>query len=249
MTSNRINFVHPAVIAVWAAIIAAGHFFPTIPILGTGGTFSLSSALFPLSGIFFGPIAGSLCSAAGGFIGNLIAPYTAWMGPFTFIIGMTTSFTSGCIAWSKGLPVVIKSNGSFIFNGGILVYLIGTILWFTQKIGQTSFFIPVFIYGLGFTIMICGFIFSQKFFLSPSRLLKFLAVWICSFGGIIGGATAGNFFTLVLYEMPNEFWKVMVFVQPLERAIFATGAMLIGVPLLEGFKKIGISAGPQNNEN
>jgi hypothetical protein len=48
--------------------------------------------------------------------------------------------------------------------------------------------------------------------------------------------------------MPNEFWKVMAVVQPAERAIFATGATLIGVPLLEGLKKIGINAGPQYNE-
>ena len=241
---NNIRSVHPAVIAVWAAVIAAGHFLPTIPILGTGGTFSISSALFPLSGIFFGPVAGALCSAAGGFLGNLIAPHTAWMGLFTFIMGTTTSFTSGCIAWGKWPPVVIKGNGSFIINGGIIVYIAGTILWFTQEIGRHSFFIPVISYGLGFAAMITGFFLSRQLFSSPGRLSKFPAIWLCSFGGIIGGATIGNFFTLVLYEMPKEFWTALAFVQPAERAVFALGAMLIGVPLMEGLKKTGIPVGP-----
>ena len=123
MKDNFKNSLHPAVVAVWAAVVAAGHLLPAIPILGTGSTFSLASSLSPLSGIFFGPIAGALCSAAGGFIGNLIAPHTAWMGLGTFILGTITAFTSGCIAWGKWPPVAISGSGNFIINGGIIVYM------------------------------------------------------------------------------------------------------------------------------
>ena len=40
----------------------------------------------------------------------------------------------------------------------------------------------------------------------------------------------------------------MIIISPVERAIFATGAMLVGAPLMSGLNKIGIYVGPQNEE-
>ena len=243
---NKLINVHPAVIAVWAALVASGYLLPSIPITGTGSFFSLSSALNPLSGILFGPLAGALCSAAGGFAGNLIAPHTAWMGPFTFIIGTVTAFTTGCIAWGDFPPVSINKNGGFIFNGGIIVYVIGTILWFTQEIGRSVFIFPLVFYGIGFVFLILGIIFSKKMFASKVKFLKFPAVFICSFSGLVGGASIGNFFSLVLYKQPAELWIYLTAAAPIERAVFSLGAVLIGVPVLEGLNKIGIPCGVQS---
>jgi len=240
--------IHPAIVAVWAAIVAAGHILPTVPIWGTGSSFSLSSALSSLSGIFFGPIAGALCSAIGGFLGSLIAPHTAWLGLWTFIIGTTTAFTAGSIAWGKWPPVKVSEHGDLIINGGIIVYLIGTILWFSQELGRSVISYPLTYYGLGFAVMIVGFIFARRMFTSSIKTLKFLAIWLCAFGGLIGGATVGNFFTLLLYKLPKEIWVTLILVSPVERAIFALGAMLVGAPLLTGLNKIGIFVGPQNEE-
>jgi len=248
MKNKLTGNIHPAIVAVWAAVLAAGHILPTIPIFGTGGTFSISSALTPLSGILFGPIAGALCSAAGGFLGNLIAPQTAWMGMATFIIGMTTAFTAGCIAWGKWPPITISGNGSFVVNGGIIVYIIGTILWFTQETGRAVTSYPIIYYGLGFIASLAGIIFAGRMYKSKIAFLKFPAIWLCAFGGLIGGATVGNFFSLILYRQPREFWLGLTIVSPIERTFFALGAMLVGVPLLAALNKIGIFVGPQNEE-
>ncbi|MDR0442628.1 MAG: ECF transporter S component [Treponema sp.] len=241
---KRFSNIHPAVIAVWAAIVAAGHALPTIPIWGTGSPFSLNSVLSPLSGIFFGPIAGAFCSAAGGFIGSLFAPHTAWLGPWTFIVGTVTAYTSGCIAWGKWPPVTISGNGSFIINGGVIVYITGTILWFTQEIGRSVVIFPIVFYGLGFIAFIAGNIFSSMMFASSKKYMRFPAIWLCAFGGLIGGASVANFFFLILYKLPKENWYALAFAAPVERAVFAAGAMLVGVPLLTGLEKIGIFAGP-----
>jgi len=248
MDNKMTGSIHPAVAAVWAAVIAAGHILPAFPILGTGSNFSLSLVLLPLSGILFGPVAGALCSAAGGFIGTLIAYNTAWMGMGTFIIGTTSAFTAGCIAWGKWPPVAISGNGSFIVNGGIIVYIVGTILWFTQEIGRSVVGFPLVYYGLGFIASLAGIIFAPRMFRSKRGFLKFPAIWLCAFGGLVGGATVGNFFSLVLYKLPAEIWKVLTIQAPIERAVFAAGATLAGVPLLTGLNKIGISAGPQTEE-
>lgn len=240
--------VHPALVAVWSAVVAAGHIIPSIPMLGTGSNFSLTAALSPLSGILFGPIAGALCSAAGGFIGSLIAPHTAWMGMGTFIIGTTSAFTSGCIAWGSWPPVSISRRGNFIVNGGIIVYAIGTILWFTQETGRSVIRFPLVYYGAGFAAMMAGSIFAGKMLAGRRKALYFPALWVCAFGGLIGGATVGNFFSLLLYKLPRETWLYLTVAAPIERAVFSLGAMLIGAPLLAGLPKIGIFIGPQARE-
>ena len=240
--------IHPAVIAAWAAIVAAGHLLPTIPIQGTGSSFSLTSVLSPLSGIFFGPIAGALCAAAGGFIGSLIAPHTAWLGLGTFIIGTVTAFTSGCIAWGRWPLVTVDRCGHIIINGAIIIYIIGTILWFTQELGRSVILYPLVYYGAGFLAIIAGSLLTGIAMRRTSKALQFPALWLASFGGMIGGATIGNFFTLILFSLPREAWMALTVISPLERGVFSLGATLIGVPLLIGLPKIGVMVGPPQEE-
>ena len=101
--AKEIGSIHPAVIAAWAALISVGNLLPSLPIVGTGGTFSVSSALIPLAGILFGPVGGAICAAIGGFIGQLIAPHTAWLGIITFVVGAFNAFVAGHV--SRGRPV------------------------------------------------------------------------------------------------------------------------------------------------
>jgi len=240
--------VHPAIIALWAAVIAAGYLLPAFPIIGTGGTFSFSNVLSPLAGIFFGPLAGALCAAVGGIIGSLIAPHTAWMGFGTFILGTITAFTSGCVAFGKLPFVKVNESGNFVINGAIIIYITGTILWFTQEIGRSIIRVPLVVYGIGFAAAIAGIILSPVFFNSKKRILKLPAIWLCSFAGLIGGASAGNFFSLVLYKIPKDVWIIITVSAPIERAVFAAAAALVGVPLLIGLNKTGIYAGPLYNK-
>jgi len=212
--------------------------------LGTGSSFSFASALLPLSGIFFGPFAGALCSAAGGFVGSLVAPHTAWLGPGTFIIGTVTAFTSGCIAWSDRPPVSVNLRGALVVNGGIIVYLLGVILWFSQETGRSLVMFPVVYYGAGLAALVAGSIFAGGILAGNRHALKFIAVWLCAFGGMTGGATIGNFFSLVLYKLPRETWIYLTFAAPVERAVFSLGAAFIGVPLLAALPKVGIRVGP-----
>jgi hypothetical protein len=247
--------IHPAVVAVWAALVATAHLLPTVPLIGVGGgNFSFASALYPLSGILFGPVAGALCTAVGGFLGTVIAPHTKNMlGLGSFIIWTTTAFTAGCIAWSSWPPITINTKGNFIINGGIIVYLVGTLLWFSQEIGRSFIWTPVIYYGAGFTALIIGCIFAGKVLSGENKLLnkllKIPVLWLCAFGGMIGGATIGNFFALVLYQTPKETWFGLLPVSLSERALFSIGTVLIGAPLIIGLRKIGLLVGPQQDEN
>jgi hypothetical protein len=171
------------------------------------------------------------------------------MGLGTFIIGTTTAFSSGCIAWARWPLVSINSGGSFVINGGVIVYIIGTILWFTQETGRSAALFPLVYYGLGFAALIIGSVFAPGALAGKKKSLKFPALWFCAFGGMIGGATVGNFFSLILYKLPRELWLTLTVAAPLERAVFSLGAMLIGVPLLAALPKIGVFVGPAVEED
>lgn len=236
--------IHPAVIAVWAAVVASAHIIPVIPILGAGSNFSFAAVITPLSGIFFGPIAGALCSAAGGFIGTLVASNTAWLGMGTFIIGTTTAFTTGCAAWGSWPPITLNNRGSFVISGGIIVYLIGTLLWFSQEMGRSVVIFPLVYYSAGFAAYFTGTILSGKIQAGTKTAVRLIVHWLCAFGGMVGGASIGNFFYLILYRMPRETWLGLTVAAPLERVLFSLGTAIVGVPLLAGLHKISIFIGP-----
>ncbi|MDR1950044.1 MAG: ECF transporter S component [Spirochaetaceae bacterium] len=222
---------HPAVIAVWAAVLAAARLLPSVPMLGTGSAFSLASALVPLAGIFFGPLPGAVCAAAGSFIGSLIASHTALAGPVSFIISAVTAFTAGLISRGK-------------WPAALLVYAAGMVLWFSQAIGRSFPLFPAVFYGLGIMAVVLGGILAPRWLSGGNRGLKCPAVWLCAFGGMIGGASIANFVSLLLYQLPKEIWATLVVVAPLERVVFSVGTVIIGVPLLVGLPKIGVFVGP-----
>src|SRR6056297_1138085 len=93
--------VHPAMIAAWSALIAVSGLLPTFPIFGTGGTFSVGYALAPIAGIMFGPFAGAVAVAIGELLGSMIAPHTAALGIFTFLINTTNAFAAGYVSRKK----------------------------------------------------------------------------------------------------------------------------------------------------
>lgn len=234
--NRKAEAVHPAIIAVWAALIAVAHMLPTIPLVVTGGSFTVSAAFLPLAGIFFGPFAGALCAAIGGFIGNLIAPQSAWLGLGTFIIGTTNAFTAGLI-----------SRGKWLY--GVAVIIFGVILWFSTAIGREALLYPGVVYTLGIITAILGGLLGKRWLAGKNRLLQLVAVWLIAFAGFIGAAGVGNYFGIVVKQTPVEIWNMLAFVSPTERAIFSLGSALIGVPLLAALPKIGIFIGSSNEED
>jgi uncharacterized membrane protein len=226
---------HPAVIAVWAALIAVAGLLPSVPIIGTGATFSISVALVPLAGVLFGPITGAVCAAIGGFLGQLVAPHTAWLGLGTFLIGTINALVSGLVTRRNWwLPVVIT--------------VIGMALWFTNPIGQQVPMFAIVVYGLGIIASIIGGIFAEGFLKGPNVFLKAVGVWLASFSGMIAAAAIGNYMGLIVIKIPADVWKFLIPVTPTERTLFSIGAAIIGVPLLIGLPKIGVYVGPLAEE-
>jgi uncharacterized membrane protein len=224
---------HPAVIAVWAAIIATGNLLPAIPIVGTSGTFNVGAALVPLAGVFFGPVAGALCAAIGAFIAQILAPHSAWLGLATFVVATTNAFVAGCL-----------SRGRWYLSAGVI--LLGYALWFSTAIGRQAAVFPLVFYSLGLLAVLAGAVLwkagGSK---GPAGFFLACAVFTSAYAGFVGAAGVANFAGILLYKWPAAMWKGLVFVSPVERALFSFGAAVIGIPLLIGLPKIGVRVGPE----
>ncbi len=226
---------HPAVIAVWAAIIATGHLLPTIPMLGISGTFTVSVAFVPLAGILFGPVGGAVCAAVGSFIAQLIAPHTAWLGLATFLIATINALAVGLI-----------TRGRWYVSAAIIG--VGYALWFATPIGAEAAVFPLVFYTAGIVATVGGAfvwrLLAIRSHEAPVSLpLTAIGVFFASYAGFVSAAGIANFAGILLYEWPATMWRGLAVVSPIERAIFSLAATLIGVPLIIGLPKIGVRVG------
>lgn len=228
---------HPAVIAVYAAILAASALIPSIPVLGTGGSFSVSTALIPLAGVFFGPIAGALCAAIGGFIGQLIAPATAVIGIATFVSSIIAAFIAGLLCEEK-------KWGPLSALGIGLAFIV---LWFTHPVGRESWLFALVFFGSGILCCILGFFFCNRWLKKSNFALKAIAIFIACYAGMIFSAAYVDYVCLFLYGLTSEIWTMLIVIAPLERALFAVGSLVVGTPLLIGLPKIGVFIGPRDD--
>ena len=225
---------HPAVIAVWAALHAASALLPTIPIIGTGFSFSVGMIFAPLAGIFFGPIAGAAAATVGSFIGSLIAPHTAIFGLISFIPELLCAVVAGLV-----------SRGGKLWPLSLLFAVGGSARWLATATGR-AFPLYMVLYALAALAMVVGGLFARKWLIGRNIGLQFVAIWICTFASLLGASVpSGNFLAILMYGMPAEIFRPLLLLTPTERAIFALVAAIIGTPLLIGLPKIGVYVGPQ----
>jgi len=229
---NVLISAHPAVIAVWAALMAAASLLPAFPVFGTGTTFNIANCLTPLAGIFFGPITGAIAAGVGGFIGQLIAPHTVLFGPLQFTIAILGAMASGFAMQRKWL----------ISFGLITIF---GLAWYLLPAGRAAWPTPL-LYILGYLGIAVGWWISRKDdpLLSSNKARMSLGIFCCSIAGIVVTQAMGNLWALIFFKLPPAIWYTVLAIAPVERLLFSFGAMIIGTPLLIGLVRIGIPVGP-----
>jgi len=231
---NALLSTHPAVIAVWAALIAVVTLVPAFPIIGTGATFSVSAALIPLAGILFGPIPGAICAAIGAFIGQLIAPHTVFFGPLTFLIPTLNALCAGFAMQKKWyVPLAV----TLFFSGA----------WFIFPLGRAAWFQPI-VWSLGVIASLVGWFVASGWIGSDNRARIFAGVFLAAMAGTIVDHSFGSIWALVMFQLPREVWLAALALAPVERVLFSLGAAVIGTPLLIGLPKIGVFVGQKMEE-
>lgn len=229
-TGTVFGRVHPAIVAVWAAITAVSRLLPTFPLIGVGGTFTVANVLVPLAGVFFGPWAGLLCAAIGGAIGQLIFPLSAWAGPFSFVIPAVGGLAAGFVMRRSWLwPVVI-------------IVLLGA-AWYAFPEGREAWMMPP-VYMIGILAAILGALWGSRWLTDENRVKMFVAIFLVSLAGIVASQALGNLFYLVMVRPPWPEVARLAVQGPVERIIFALAAAIVGVPLLTALPKVGVLVGP-----
>lgn len=232
--SNKWLSTHPAVIAVWAALIAVSTLISPISLIGIGGTFSVNMALLPLAGVFFGPVAGAVCAAIGAFLGQFLNPSIAPFGPLTFLIP-----TAGALA--AGFAVRRKWYVS------IGMILLASLVWYLFPLGREVWFFPL-IWVLGLLAGVIGWLVAPRWFRAENRVLLFIAVFLAALVGTIVDHSIGSVWALIMFRLPREVWLAVLFVAPVERLLFSLGAAIIGTPLIVALPRVGVLVGPQAYE-
>lgn len=227
---SGLRSTHPAIIAVWAAIIAVASLLPAFPIVGTGATFNIGNSLVPLAGIFFGPLAGAIAAGIGGFIGQLIAPHTVLFGPLQFTISMFGAAMAGFAMQRK-------------WQYPLLLILVLGLVWYAFPLGRQAWGTPL-VYTLGFLAIAVGWIFGRNWLSSSNRAKMFAGIFLASLTGIVTTQAIGNLWAMVMFALPPAIWWSTLALGPLERFFFAIGSGIIGLPLMIGLPKISIPVGP-----
>lgn len=228
---KKLITTHPALIAVWAALIAVASLLPAFPLIGgTGGTFSLGNAIIPLSGIFFGPWAGAIAAGIGGFLGQMLAPHTVIFGPLQFILGILCAMAAGFAMQKKWLY-------SFL---GLVIF---TVLFWIVPASRSAPLLPL-VYIPGYLGTLLGWFVFRDWISSPNRAKMFVAVFCCAIAATQVNHAAGNLWAAIAFALPKEIWYATLPIAPVERILFALAATIIGTPLLIGLPKISIPVGP-----
>ncbi|MGD2176455.1 MAG: ECF transporter S component [Anaerolineae bacterium] len=226
---DSILSTHPAVIAVWAALIAVVTLVPAFPMIGTGATFSVSAALVPLAGILFGPIPGAICAAIGAFIGQLIAPHTVFFGPLSFLIPTLNALCAG-FAMQKRWYIPLA------------VIVVLSLVWFAFPLGRSVWFTPL-IWTLGIGASLVGWFAGSDWLGSDTRAKLFAGVFLAAMSGTMVDHSFGSLWALIMFKLPREIWLAVLPLAPVERTLFSLGSAIIGTPLLIGLPQIGVTVG------
>ncbi len=239
-TMAAIDGVPLTMIVAMAAVVAALSLVPFSAVLGIGGSFPLSQAVYPLVGWLLGPIAGALATGVGAVVGLLVAPHTAGSLPWMrFLAAALSGFAAGTMtvearrrrwwmpiaalmvvvlwlygkrALANGIALPLFLLGSFIDSSALALYLLPTRDWIGRALSAERW--PWVATGLFFGTWVAA---------GLSHLLATTAYYL-------------------LYNWPAEVWWTLVPVMPVEHLFRAGVGTVLGLGVLRGMRALGLQA-------
>jgi hypothetical protein len=226
-----------AYIIVWAAVLAVLSLVP-IPVsavLGFGGTFPTSQAVYALVGFILGPWAGALAAGIGRSIGIFTAPHTATAGISSVLIAMVWAAAGGILVEKKGrkwLSALVVFVLAYIgFVGRALTRDVDLGLAVQTTLTNLS---GLILWVLPTRILARDWIADK----SPAKLARGLALgcWIVN----ACGHTFANSLLYYINPWPANVWRVLIPIIPAEQVFRAVVGTVIGVGVIAGLRAIGL---------
>jgi len=236
MLNLKLTAKDVALVTCFAALYAVFYSLPVFPIIGLSGAAITAAAIMaPMTGIMLGPFLGTLSAILGGVI-------VFFIGRFSILSLVATSVAALCAgllyagerkACAVAYFLLLISFGFYPSVGPFWLYPLLT--WF-QIIVFLILLSPL--YSIAFK-KIRSFTSSEELF--PSF---FLVSLISTLAGQIAGSLTFEivFWPTFIQEIKAwvEIWKVVTWIYPVERAVTALCATIIGVPLFRALKSANL---------
>ena len=227
-----------AYIVVLAAMITGLAFIPLSVVIGSGKSFPMSQAVYPLVGWLLGPIAGAIGTGLGALIGVLLALHTTTVPAATVLGAMVGSFSAGSMVvsgrrkwWYMPLSLLLLviyalyAGRAILLNGvGVGAVLLGSFINWSALL----------LYILPTRKLAAGWIGDTGLRRVAAGL--FLGTWIAA--GLAHMTAA----TMVYYVInwPEAAWLAMAPLAPLEHLIRCLVGAVIGTGVIAGLRAIGV---------
>jgi hypothetical protein len=225
-------------VVVLASVVAGLALIPLSVVLGSGTSFPMSQAVYPMVGWILGPIAGALASGIGASIGTLLAPHTTTVPAATVLGALAGSFAAGAMdlhgrrkAWWVPLAVLFVLVYGLYAGRAVLL----------NGVRVSSVLIGSFINWSALLI-----------FLLPSR--RIAADWIrdpdlrkVSIGIFVGTWMAAGLTHLIaativyfVLNWPESIWLAMAPLAPFEHLTRSIVGAVLGTGVIAGLRAVGL---------
>ena len=235
---GRIDSVHVAYVAVAAAMVTLAAYIPMFPVLGAGTMISAGMIVVPLVGILLGPTAGSLATAIGAFLGQIVAPYGAIFGLITFVCPTTSTLVAGLLTFKRWKSAVLV-QGLTILGW----YALTSVMWVGQPAAWIRWYFPYLHLASFASVLVLGRKFSDWIIEGDPRKMA-VAIFLSALAGTLSEHMVGNAIYVGLYSGPAQVYVYVSGIYWAERGLGALAATFVGVPLLVGLRKARVELGP-----
>jgi hypothetical protein len=227
-----------AYVVVLATVVTGLAFVPLSAVIGSGKSFPMSQAIYPLIGWILGPVAGAVANAIGALIGVLLAPHTTTVPAATVLGALLGGLGAGAMT--------IGGSRRLWWLGVGAVGLLSFVAYAGRALLQNGV-------GLG-PVILGSFIDWSALLLLLLPTRKLAARWIGGqdLGKVASGLFLGTWMVaglshllgsaIVYYVLnwPAPVWTAMAPLAPVEHAVRSIVGTVIGTGVIAGLRAIGL---------
>lgn len=232
-----------ASIAIFSALYMVLRLIPTVPMIGTGATFSLSDILPPIFGVILGPYVGGFSIIVGTFVAMGLGRPVVFLG-LDFLPATINAVALGFLFKRKWAPVV------FLYIALLLTFLAYplTNVFINVPLGSMTISLPfAWLHIVAFVVLLSPLgrkAASWIDSLMPAKITAGLAI-LAFIGTMLQHLIGALLFETILAQPIGAIpavafpgiWTGIFFLYPLERTALTVLAVVIGAPTVKILKQ------------
>lgn len=211
-----------AIASVFAALYAAGSFFPGFPIIGISGSIKIMRAFEPSYGLILGPILGPIAALLGAAIGGIVSGGSSTI--IFSILAPVATFIASCLGQKR----VLKVPG-WIIGCSVMAAIICS--WFLTETGRAiPYYVIPHVLTLGLALVFRGK--AADYIASGERNKTLIGMAVISAPATMSGQALGTIMSILLYQLPPLMLIGALPIAIVERTIITAISTFAGTPII-----------------